>query len=266
MNFIKTIKYRIKKLLHKDYGWVGNYKTWKEAEINCGGYNAAAILEKVKEATLKVKNGEAVYERDSVLFDEIQYSYPLLHALQSFSEESNHSLSVIDFGGSLGSSYFQNKILFIDLIELKWSVVEQPNFVDAGNQLIAGNHLSFFHTIEDAEQKRGHHNILLLSCVLPYLENPYQFLDHVQSFHFKYIIIDNTYFNNKEEDRLTIQKVHPGIYTATYPAWFLNYQQVISILSRNYSVVQEYTNESSLYLDNKKIHYRGVILKTKADL
>lgn len=33
------------------------------------------------EATLKVKRGEAVFERDSVLFDEIQYSWPVTAAL-----------------------------------------------------------------------------------------------------------------------------------------------------------------------------------------
>jgi len=135
--------------------------------------------------------------------------------------------------------------------------------VDAGNQFIANNELSFFHTIEDAEKKVGH-DILLLSCVLPYLENPYQFLQQVLSFRFKYIIIDNTYFNSMPNDRLTVQKVPPAIYTASYPAWFLNYSKLLSILTGNYSIVREYTNDSYLYLDNKKINYRGVLLKLKA--
>jgi len=261
LKLIYHIKHFIKKILGKDFGWSGNYRTWEEAVQHCEGYNAASILEKVKAATLRVKNGDAVYERDSVLFDEIQYSYPLLNSLQFFSEESNNRLSVLDFGGSLGSSYFQNKIVFSKLKELRWSVVEQPNFVDTGTDLIADNHLSFFYTIEEAEQKRGHHDILLLSCVLPYLENPYQFLEHIQSFNFKYIIIDNTYFNIRAKDRLTIQKVHPGIYTATYPAWFLDYEKVVSCFKKNYTVTKEYSNELWLYLDGHKIQYKGIVLK-----
>ena len=37
--------------------------------LTCNGYDSMMdILEKVLSATLKVKNGESVYERDSVIF------------------------------------------------------------------------------------------------------------------------------------------------------------------------------------------------------
>ncbi|HTF29274.1 MAG TPA: hypothetical protein VK625_10540, partial [Flavitalea sp.] len=39
------------------FGWKGNYKNWKAAMENCSGYNAANILEVVRQSTLKVKNG-----------------------------------------------------------------------------------------------------------------------------------------------------------------------------------------------------------------
>ena len=252
-----------KKILGRDYGWSGNYKTWQEAKRHCEGYNTSTILDKVKDATLKVKNGEAVYERDSVLFNEIDYSHPLLHSLQAISEERGSSLKIVDFGGSLGSSYFQNRIHFTNLKNLEWSVVEQKNFVDTGNELIADEHLSFFYTIKEAIDKKGNHDVLLLSCVLPYLEAPYDLLSEVRDLNFKYIIIDNTYFNNKPQDRLTVQRVRPHIYTASYPAWFLDYRKVLSTLLKNYEVIREHTNESFLYLDDETIQYRGVIVKSK---
>ena len=56
-----------------------------------------------------------VYERDSVLFDTIRYSWPLLSdLLRAASEDQNH-LSVLDFGGSLGSSYYQNRVFLSHL-------------------------------------------------------------------------------------------------------------------------------------------------------
>src|ERR1700750_1379436 len=63
------------------YGWSGDYKNWQEAKGLTQTYDDSLILEKVKLALLKVKNGEAVYERDSVLFNKVQYSWPLLSAL-----------------------------------------------------------------------------------------------------------------------------------------------------------------------------------------
>lgn len=52
----------------------GYYNSWIEAVAASTGYDTDLILEKTKAALLKVKNGEAIYERDSVLFNEIQYT------------------------------------------------------------------------------------------------------------------------------------------------------------------------------------------------
>jgi putative methyltransferase (TIGR04325 family) len=259
-NFLHTLARRVR-INHP--GWSGNYLSWTAAKNKCEGYDAVSILNKVKEATLKVKKGEAACERDSVVFDEVQYSYPLLYSLRNITAACGNKLQIVDFGGALGSSYFQNRILFAQAHTIKWSVVEQPDFVKTGNDLIADERLSFYNTIAEAKEKKGEHDVLLLSCVLPYLEKPYEFLEEIIPAGFKYIIIENTYFNPGKKDRLTIQKVSPSIYEASYPAWFLNYEKVRSILKEKYTVQQEYMNESFLYLDGKKVQYRGVIFKLK---
>jgi len=51
----------------------GDYSSWIEALHASTGYDTELILEKSKSALLKVKRGEAIYERDSVLFNEIQH-------------------------------------------------------------------------------------------------------------------------------------------------------------------------------------------------
>ncbi len=63
------------------HGLSGDYRIWDEAMVASTGYDSGIILEKTKAARLKVKNGESAYERDSVLFDEIQYAWPLLACL-----------------------------------------------------------------------------------------------------------------------------------------------------------------------------------------
>src|ERR1700712_2624661 len=103
VQYLKRLYIRNK---YRRYGWSGNYNSWQEAEQQCVGYDADNILEKIKVATLKVKNGDAVYERDALLFDSIQYSWPLLANLLWIAGKKTSRLSVIDFGGSLGSSYF----------------------------------------------------------------------------------------------------------------------------------------------------------------
>ncbi|MCB0370392.1 MAG: hypothetical protein KDD45_13455, partial [Bdellovibrionales bacterium] len=59
---------QLKKLKTKKYGWHGNYATWQEAEKESEGYDKQIIVEKVRASLKKVEHGEAVFERDSVLF------------------------------------------------------------------------------------------------------------------------------------------------------------------------------------------------------
>jgi hypothetical protein len=67
----------------------GNYATWAAAQNASTGYDSATILEKCKNALLKVKNAEVAYERDSVVFDKVEYSWPVLAALLRAGVENN---------------------------------------------------------------------------------------------------------------------------------------------------------------------------------
>jgi putative methyltransferase (TIGR04325 family) len=263
----KLIQYAKKQYLrvkYARYGWHGNYANWRTAANKCTGYDGEAILTKVRAATLKVKNGEAVYERDAMLFDHIEYSWPLLANLLWIAGQQAEKLSLIDFGGSLGSSYFQNRYYLQHLNALQWDVVEQAAFVTTGERDIADNQLHFFATAQEAIAAHGRHDVLLLSCVLPYIEKPYELLEHLAALGIPYIIVDNTYFNPAAGNRLTVQKVPPVYYDASYPAWFLDYDQIIATLETRYKMITAYANEQILYLDGELVQYKGFIMQLKS--
>ena len=130
--------------------FVGNYSTFEEAARHAKGYGDEAIVNKVRDALLQVKNGTGKYERDSILFDKIYYDWPLLAIFQHVAVQNDLRLSVVDFGGSLGSTYFQNIHFLKHLNSLQWKVVEQKSFVENGRQYFEDKNLRFFHTIEEA--------------------------------------------------------------------------------------------------------------------
>jgi putative methyltransferase (TIGR04325 family) len=245
------------------YGWSGDYKNWQEAKELTDTYDDSVILDKVKQSLLKVRDGEAQYERDSVLFNEIQYSWPLLSALMWIAMKNNGVLKVADFGGSLGSSYFQNRKFLVSVPELRWNIIEQKNFVDCGQKYFQNDSLHFFYTADQMISKQGLPDILLLSCVLPYLEKPYEMLTKLMQYKIPHILIDNTYFNYKPQDRICVQMVPPEIYNASYPCWMLNYDNVKKTLSEMYNLISEHQNDSFIYLDGKKIQYKGLLFKIK---
>lgn len=230
------------------YGWNGNYSTWAEAEKKCSGYDSDIIFTKVKESLLKVRNGEAVFERDSVLFDKIHYSLPLLSGLSIVALKNNGKLNVLDFGGSLGSSYYQNKNIFKDLTQFNWCIVEQPHFVKEGLNTFADNDLHFFYDVKSCMEQYTI-NVLLMASVLQYLEDPYSFLDEIISKKIEYIIIDRTPILTEGEDRITVQKVPKNIYEAKYPCRILNEQKLVNYLSKYYDLVFDFESPERMNLN-----------------
>ena len=245
-----------KKLINKwKYGYFGNYSSWQEAEKYSTGYSSDLILEKVKKSLLKVKNGEAVYERDSVLFNKKEYSWPLLAALLWIASRNNNKLNLIDFGGSLGSSYFQNKEFLSHLKELSWSIVEQPGFVQCGKKYFEDDVLKFYSSVEICLENEKS-DAIIFSSVIQYLEKPYDLLNKVLSKNFKYIIIDRTLFSNNGKDILAVQKVPPAIYPASYPAWIFSERKFLELFNDKYELISDFKAlAGKVKLHNSKIKF-----------
>jgi putative methyltransferase (TIGR04325 family) len=198
--------------------WSAAFDTWSEIQPFSTGYDSHFILDKCKEALLKVKNGEAVFERDSVVFDKIQYNWKLIAALQYTALSNNSELNILDFGGSLGSTYFQNKEILKGVKKIQWSIVEQEHFVKCGTNFFEEENLRFYKTVEECVDNKNP-KVLLLSSVLQYLENPYEWLELFVK-HFDFIIIDRSGFIDFPVDKICAQNVTE--YKAKIPHWFFS--------------------------------------------
>ncbi|MEO6453268.1 MAG: methyltransferase, TIGR04325 family [Ginsengibacter sp.] len=262
-NQVKKIIAPNEQVPQQEYGWSGDYKSWDEAAALCDGYGKPEILEKCKASLLKVKNGEAIYERDSVLFNEIQYNWPLLAALQKIAIENDGSLCVLDFGGSLGTTYYQSRKFLEGCKNLTWCIVEQQNFVECGKQYFQDDQLKFFYSIEEC-LKENVPNILLLSSVLQYLKTPYEWINKFIKTGFKYIIVDRTAFIEEEKELLTIQRVPETIYCASYPAWFFNKSKLLNSFSNKYTALCSFDSgftDRIIIAQKFRAYWDGILLK-----
>jgi putative methyltransferase (TIGR04325 family) len=243
--------------------WSGDFATWAEAVKASTGYNSDEILEKCKLSLLKVKNGEAVYERDSILFDRIEYSWPLLSAMLLVAAQNNGKLKLLDFGGSLGSTYYQNRKFLNEIKEINYNIVEQEHFVEVGNEIFEDNILKFYKSIEECLLGQQKIELLILSSTIQYLESPPDFIVNLLRYNIPYILVDLTPFYIDKGDRLTIQQVSPKIYPASYPCWILNYDKFRNQFLNNYDIFSEHENGLSINVDGQTIIYRGFLLKLK---
>ncbi len=245
-------------------GYEGDFATWDQARAQCTGYDEQTILAKVLEATRKVQSGVAAFERDSVLFDGIEYAWPLLAGLMSAAARAGGQLNVLDFGGSLGSSYFQNRAFLQTLPEARWNVVEQAHYVDAGRANIEHGPLHFYRTIEEC-LSQTQPNVVLLSSVLQYLKSPREVLQCLSESGATCMIIDRTPIATGGRGRLLVQRVPRRIYSASYPMWVFSQAEILEILDPGWRLVASNVSPEGVQQSKEGLEFsfRGWLLEAR---
>ncbi len=238
----------------------GTYANWDEVAAVASGYDSTDILEKARAAMRVTRADPDVFERDSVILPQPEYSFPALAALLWVASQRKDGLDIVDFGGSLGSSYFQFRRFLTKVNPLRWAVVEQPHFVQCGQEEFADDVLSFHHQIDDALgiQRR---DILFASSVLQYLPDPHSFVANLARFDFEYILLDRTAFHEGREDRLTLQHNPTAIYRASYPAWFFAEARFLANFPPSYELVFAFDGRDQVHLAGGRPYYRGFLFK-----
>jgi len=224
----------------------GPYADWASARKAAVGYDAPNIIAKVLASTQAVIDGRAVYERDSVLFYQEEYNWQFLSSLLVVAQHAAGRLKVVDFGGALGSSFWQNRKIFDKLgITVDWRVVEQDTYLQAAKQLRYDAPLRFYATIGDACAD-GKPDVVVFSSVLQYIEDYKSILLQAISAQPDYLIIDRTpTLTNSacdgKDGLILVQNVSPEIYSASYACWAFAPDALPNCMPQDYHQVYAYT-------------------------
>lgn len=241
----------------------GDFPDWETAAAHVEGYDASQILERVRWATQQVVSGKAAGERDSVLFDRTPYPYPVIALLLRAAVENNGRLSVLDFGGALGSSYHQCKDFLAGVGVLRWSIVEQVHYVRAGKLEFESESLRFYETVDAALQDLPP-QVVLASGVLQYLPNPGEVLKSFVSTEAEYIVIDRTPFALDGRQVISTQSVPSSIGASSYPLRLFNEEQLKAPLLHHYDEIATFPAvDGTLGYGSLKAVFKGFIFKKK---
>jgi putative methyltransferase (TIGR04325 family) len=233
--------------------FTGDYATFEEARRNSRGYDAPQILAKTREAILLVKEGRHRWERDAMISDTLEQPWTLLACLlRVAASEGRRALSVLDFGGSLGSTYYWVRPFLSPTVQLRWTVVEQPGHVAVGRAEFQNEELRFAETMSEA-LTIARPDVLLISGVVHFLKDPEAFLTQLGDWRVPYFIFDREPLWRHDHHRLTIQHVPAEIYEATYPAWFLSRQRILSVIARCYDTIWEAPDSEAWEIDDESV-------------
>ena len=234
----------------------GPYPDWQTAERASTTYASPVILDAVAAATTKLLKGEAAYERDSVVFPEVDWPWPLLAALGRQAACDGGELRVLDFGGSLGSTGLIARRFLDPRIQMRWHIVEQPHYVARAAELPFPDSLSFFTSIEAATASFAP-NIVIVSGVLHYLPEPFRTLTRLSNLGADTLLIDRTPCTDGPEDIITVQHVPASIFPASYPSWLFARRRMMAAVSSRYREVARFGGGEQLTFHRRQIAHEG---------
>lgn len=164
---------------------------------------------------------------------------------------------MIDFGGSLGSSYYQNRIFLDAFGFVSWNIVEQKHFVDIGREQFENERLKFYYDTYSAKAA-SNAQVIIFSSVLQYIQNPKNLLHCIFTDSYKYVIVDRTPFAKCK----TIKKqvVPPYIYDASVPCWFFEENEFLGWFSEcGFRVIEEFN--SGIDTKGRDYDFKGYLLE-----
>ncbi len=217
------------------FNFHGTFNSWRDAKKNSSGYDSPKIINKLKSSVIKLKKNKFLFERDTVLFSKPIYDWIILYYILHNYYKKN-SLNLIDFGGSLGSTYFQHKFFLKNLNLLKWNIVEQKKIVNIGNKLLKNELLKFNDNLENV-LKKNKTELIIFNTVLQYVEDPWYFLKLIKKKGIM-IIINNILFTKKNHDIILIQKNPKRIYEASYPLRIFSRKNFLKMLKKRFKLVK----------------------------
>jgi putative methyltransferase (TIGR04325 family) len=245
------------RLLGKSIRYIGPFPDWQAAVSRTRGYDDPTILERVESATRKVISGAAEYEQDGVAFaTPAKPNAALAAVLLAGSLEKR--LSVLDFGGSLGSHYLRWKSFLGYLPGTEWYVVEQQNYVARGRVIHSesGLPIRFHERIEDIGAAV---NVAIASSVLQYLAHPLAILEAMVAAAPRVIVLDRTPFSRDDRERIMCQLVPNGGRQASYPIRLLSWPSISGLLDRNYALLSSFPCDDDPVRGRCGASYRGAI-------
>ena len=245
-----------------NFFFTGPFDNWEDALKNSEGYENKKIIEKLFKSAMKVKNKKFAYERDTVLFSKPSYDWLILHNILKHC--NNHkNLNLIDFGGSLGSTYFQHKFFFILFKSIKWNIVEQKKISSIGKKFFKNKNLNFYDDLRVA-MKENAPKFILLNNVLQYIENPLHIINLLSRYKGITIIIDKIIFTKQDKDIIIVQKTPKRIYEASYPLRIFSKSIFLKKIKKHFKIVENKKNNVSFNIKFNNNYYKSEYLIIKS--
>ncbi len=265
------LKYIIPKKFYKkivlifkpDISFNGLFDKWSDALNSSKSYQDEKIFNKVINAYKELNSGKGAYEKDGKLFFKQEFSIPLISIFNDVASYSRE-IKVLDFGGSLGTLFFQHSEYFKNKkLEVNWSIVEQKHYVDYGKQNNNHSNLDFFYDVKEAS-RANKPNIIVVASALQYIENYPKTISEIIDLGADFIFLDKTPMYDGDNDFISVQNIPKHVYgkKTSYPMHIFSENKLIKFFKKNYFVFETGYSTRKIYkIYENSFSFKWLILK-----
>lgn len=217
----------------------GPFDCWGSAAAASATWEDAEIIDRLLRAALRQRDGEVVFQRDGVELDHILYSDATLAFLTAALARVPGQLRVVDIGGSLATSYFQNRHLLPPELDCQWRVVEVPALAKVGREHFEFGPLRFLDCWRAALDAAPDGSVLFAGS-LQYMPEPMAVLDELAARQVGVIGFERTLMGAQDHHEPYVQIPPAGYYAATYPAWHFSAERFVAeMTARGYRQIAD---------------------------
>jgi putative methyltransferase (TIGR04325 family) len=177
------------------------------------------------------------------LLNDPVYSHTMI-AFLLLAASRDGGLNIIDFGGGLGSGYFQNaRLLRLMSSSVRWNIVERPIFVKLGIEHFQNDALRFYSSLSEAIA-RSKSNSLIFSGSFQYIEEPFALIDEAARSAIRILAFDRTLTWGKPDDGIFLQHPPKTHYRATYAVrCFSKHRFIARLAELGFALVEDFTRD-----------------------
>ena len=174
-------------------------------------------------------------------------------------QNNNQSVRILDIGGALGSTYFQNRV-YLEDVKLEYFIAEQDSFVKYGKSNLENSILKFVNSTDDYTDY-GKFDIILMSASLQYISYYREIISKIVNSRPHYIILDRILVSDRI--RICTEEVPKEIYKSSYPVMIYTEDEIMRFFGDEYELIERDVSSvpEEVYFEDGKADSRYYVFR-----
>lgn len=221
----------------KETIWEGVYSNFQDVPEIGPGFRGGKWIEN---SLKKIYALREIAEKENIIPEVTRYRESILPVVASMAYNEKGEIKILDFGGSLGFTYYQVIQSLPSAENFEFHIVENEAVCEAGREFFKQNEKIIFYS--DLPNSNKRFDIIHMSSSIHYVEKWQDIIARMRLYQPRYILFTDLLAGN-----IPTYASIQNYYGSKIPVWFLNVDEVIKTMeSQQFKIIFKATYISKI--------------------